>query len=91
MAWYSLYLWFSQFNKRPYSNMILWYKNELHEQWFNSLSEEDQRKVLAYRETQKRKRQMHARQLLMAMETACIISNNSKSLNIVKKMEDILL
>ena len=68
MAWYSLYLWFSSFRKSYYPmNMISWYKKELHEQWFNNLSEEDKQKVLAYREEQKKKDRYHARQVMLML------------------------
>ena len=74
MAWYSLYLWFSPWRKTPYRNMIHWYKLYLHEQWFNSLSDEDKKKVVAYRERKKREDQIRIQQVLMALGMASMYS-----------------
>ena len=47
MAWYSLYKWFVSFRKLPYVNIINWYRQFLYEGWFNSLTEEEQKKEKA--------------------------------------------
>ncbi len=47
MAWYSLYKWFISFRKLPYVNIINWYRRFLYEEWFNSLTEEEQEKEKA--------------------------------------------
>lgn len=49
MAWYALYKWFIPFRLKPYTNWVSWYKSYLHEQWFESLSDEDKQKVLEFR------------------------------------------
>lgn len=46
MGWYSLYRWFIQWSKRPYINRIEWFKQHLYDEWFNSLSENEQRNEL---------------------------------------------
>lgn len=47
--------------------MIHWYKLYLHEQWFESLSEEDKQKVLAYRERKKREREASLQRALFSL------------------------
>lgn len=47
MAWYSLYKWFVSFRKLPYVNIIVWYRQFLYKEWFNSLTEEEQEKEKA--------------------------------------------
>lgn len=46
MAWWALYNWFVQFRKTPYDHWIFWYKKYLYDEWFNSLSEDEQRNEL---------------------------------------------
>lgn len=42
MAWYALYKWFIQFRRIPYIDYINWYRKFLYEEWFRSLSNEEQ-------------------------------------------------
>lgn len=44
MGWYKLFLWYAPWSKRPRVNMIDYYKNYLYDNWFNSLSIEEQEK-----------------------------------------------
>lgn len=46
MAWYALYRWFKRFSTREYTNWIQWYKKKLYDDWFNSLTKEQQEQVL---------------------------------------------
>lgn len=48
MAWYSLYRWFIQFRRTPYTNYILWYRQFLYDNWFESLSTEQKMEELEY-------------------------------------------
>ena len=57
MAWYSLYKWFRTFRKRGYINYVSWYKGFLYDKWFESLSEEEQRKELEQQEEFKKQRE----------------------------------
>lgn len=93
MAFYSLYNWFSTFRKTPYINMIHWYKKQLCEQWFNSLSDEEQERVLKITEEKKRKRQLAARQLLIGLSAMygtieCNYPKNDKVEDIIQYYED---
>jgi len=47
MAWYWLYKWFVSFRKLPYVNIINWYRQFLYDEWFNSLTKEEQKKEKA--------------------------------------------
>lgn len=67
MAWYALWKWFIPFRKTPYVDMIYEYKKYLHQQWFDSLSAEDQQKVLEYRKARKEKRERDAERSLAQM------------------------
>ena len=67
MAWYALYKWFIPWRKTPYINMISMYKRYLYDEWFNSLSEEDQIKVkeIEKRSEEKRKRDLFSSLYMM--------------------------
>lgn len=56
MAWYALYKWFISFRKRTYVDYISWYKQYLYDEWFNSLSEEEQQLALEYQQKLRDKR-----------------------------------
>lgn len=45
MAFWALYKWFAPWRKRPFTNWIKWYRKKLYDDWYNSLSEEDQKLV----------------------------------------------
>ena len=46
MAWYALYKWFIPWRKTPYVDYISWYKQNLYNEWFTSLSDEEQKEEL---------------------------------------------
>ncbi len=56
MAWYTLYKWFISWRKTPYINWIKWYKRYLYDEWFCSLSEENQKAELKRQQRVKEKR-----------------------------------
>lgn len=47
MAWWALAKWFLPWCKSRRTNWVSWYKGYLYEQWFNSLSEEEQKNEIA--------------------------------------------
>ena len=70
MGWYSLYRWFIQWSKRLYINRIEWFKQHLYQEWFNTLSEDEQRIELKRQEELRRKRK---EQSLTALACLCAI------------------
>ena len=64
MAWYSLYKWFIPWRKIKYINRVSEYKVYLHDEWFNSLSEEDKQKELNRIEEIRERRRRNAEQAL---------------------------
>lgn len=56
MAWYALYKWFIQFRRIPYINYINWYRKFLYEEWFRSLSNEEQEAELIRQQELKEKK-----------------------------------
>lgn len=56
MAWYALYKWFITFRKKTYTNYIRCYKRYLYDEWFNNLSEEEQKTELKRQQRIKEKR-----------------------------------
>ena len=56
MAWRSLYRWFAAFRKSYYPDVIVIYKNYLYDEWFNSLSEEEQKAEIERQQQLKEKR-----------------------------------
>lgn len=68
MAWYAIYKWASPFRKRPFEvNWTAWYSEKLYNEWFDSLSEEDQQKIIAYREAKKEQREKANRAHMLAL------------------------
>lgn len=55
MAFWALYKWFAPWRKRSFTNYINWYRGKLYNDWYNSLSEEDQKLVDEMIEEDKRK------------------------------------
>lgn len=68
MAWRSLQRWFMRFRKSYYPDCRVLYKNFLYDEWFNSLSEEDQeeelRLQLELKEKRKREGELALQRLL---------------------------
>lgn len=56
MSWRSLRLWFETFRKSYYPDVIVIYKNYLYDEWFNSLSEEEQKAEVERQQRLKEKR-----------------------------------
>lgn len=56
MAWRSLYLWFQTFRKSYHPDVIAIYKNYLYDEWFNSLSEDEQNEEIKRQKRLKEKR-----------------------------------
>lgn len=56
MAFYSLYKWYRPWSKIKCPNMILLYRNKLFEDWFKTLTPEQQKIYLEQREKEKEKR-----------------------------------
>lgn len=64
MAWYALYKWFIPWRKIKYINRINEHKVYLYDEWFNSLSEEDQQKELNRIEEIRERRRRKVKQTL---------------------------
>lgn len=71
MAWYALWKWFIQFRKRPYTNWVVWYSNKLYDEWFDSLTEEQQKKIIEYRRKKEAAQHKRAQQSLAMMSAMC--------------------
>ena len=67
MAWWALYNWFVQFRKTPYDHWIFWYKKYLYDEWFNSLSEDEQRNELKRIRLKEEKRKIELERLMNGM------------------------
>ena len=73
MAWRALKRWFESFRKSYYPDCRVLYKNYLYDEWFNSLSEEDQEEELRLQRELKEKRKRDgelALQRLLYMTTS---------------------
>jgi hypothetical protein len=73
MAWWALKKWFMRFRKSYYPDCRVLYKNFLYDEWFNSLSEEDQKEELRLQRELKEKRKREgelAVQRLLCMTAA---------------------
>ena len=68
MAWRSLRLWFSRFRKSYYPDVIVIYKNYLYDEWFNSLSEEEQKAEVERQQRLKEKRKRDGEEALKALQ-----------------------
>ena len=64
MAWRSLRLWFETFRKSYYPNVIIVYKNYLYDEWFNTLSEEEQKAEAKRQKMLKEKQEREAKEAL---------------------------
>lgn len=64
MAWWALYKWFKPWRKTPYTNYIRWYSNYLYEEWFNSLTPEQQELVKERIQKEKDRKEKEFRLLL---------------------------
>lgn len=67
MAWYALYKWFIPWRKTPYINWIIWYKRYLYDEWFNSLSEDEQAVELERKKMIMEKRKRDVQNALAAL------------------------
>lgn len=80
MAWYALYKWFSTFRKTPYVNMIQAYRKLLYDEWWNSLSEEQQKmwekKWKEEKEQEKRDTYRSLMAMNMVMNTMCNMAHS---------------
>ena len=56
MAWWALKKWFMRFRKSYYPDCRVLYKNFLYDEWFNSLTKEDQEEELRLQRELKEKR-----------------------------------
>lgn len=91
MAWYALYKWFVPWRKIKYTNRIMWYRNYLYNEWFNSLS--DERKQIVIKRIEARKREHEQRfnafnGLLWSMDqyTGGKISEHMKVIHDINKL-----
>lgn len=69
MAWFAMYKWFAPWRKTKYINMIDMYKKKLFDDWFATLSIEEQK---SYKDREKRRKEAdkkHAMETLMFMGT----------------------
>ena len=64
MAWRSLYLWFQTFRKETYLDVNAIYRKYLYDEWFNSLSEDEQKKEIEYQKRLKEKREREGKMAL---------------------------
>lgn len=64
MAWYSLYKWFIQFRKKPYNDVIRWYKRFLYDDWFNNLPEDRQKVEMEQQRKLQEKRKLDSQTAL---------------------------
>lgn len=67
MAWYALYKWFIPWRKTSYTNWIIWYKRYLYDEWFNSLSEDEQAVELERKKMIMEKRKRDVQNALAAL------------------------
>lgn len=78
MAWRSLYLWFQTFRKETYINVNAIYRKYLYDEWFNSLSEEEQKKEIEYQKKLKEKREREGK---MALARFCAMTAKMQELS----------
>lgn len=64
MAFYAWYKRVVYFRKAPYTNWIDWYRKQLYDEWFESLSEEEKDKVIRLQEAKKKKREKELKTLM---------------------------
>ena len=64
MGWYALYKWFIQFRRIPYINYINWYRKFLYEEWFRSLSNQEQEAELIRQQELKEKKKKDSEMVL---------------------------
>lgn len=77
MAWYALYKQFIPWRKTPYVNYISWYKQNLYDEWFENLSEEEKKAELdRIQRTKEREKQ----RIEMAFKTINKIFNMAYSM-----------
>ena len=86
MAWRSLQRWFLRFRKSYYPDVIVIYKNYLYDEWFNSLSEEEQKAEIERQRQLKEKRKRDGERTMMQFlylesEMRRIASRNSNDVS----------
>lgn len=86
MAWWALKKWFMRFRKSYYPDCRVLYKNFLYDEWFNSLSEEEQEKEIERQRMLKEKRKRDGERAMMQFlylesEMRRIASRNSNDIS----------
>ena len=94
MAWRSLQRWFLRFRKSYYPDVIVIYKNYLYDEWFNSLSEEEQKVEIERQQQLKEKRKRDGERAMMQFlylesEMRRIASRNSNDISYFDLVESI--
>lgn len=69
MAWYALYKWFAPWRRTKYINRTNEYSRYLYDTWFESLTEEEQQRVLQRIEERKLKRRREAEAMFCRIGT----------------------
>lgn len=74
MAYYALWQWFHTWSKRNYPHMIIWYRDKLHQDWLNSLTNE-QREI--YEKHQENERIKHRNNMRVLMNIMNILNSSA--------------
>ena len=67
MAWYALYKWSKPWRVKPMYNWVTWYSNKLYQEWYDSLTEEEQAYIDEQIKKRKEQRELEARKWFACM------------------------